>query len=89
LEQTNDKHSVGGLIVRASDGLNLKTKPRFRNAGGGVFFLRLFEMARILLYKKRDIKTLKFWDKFSDNHIKIRQFFPVCNVLLNNKYLDK
>jgi hypothetical protein len=77
LEQTNIKHSVGGLIVRASDGLNLKTKtPASGIPETGVLFLRLFEMARILLYKKRDIKTLKFRDKFSDNGIKIRQIFP-------------
>jgi len=66
--------------------LTIKQKPRFRDAGGGVLFLCLFEMARILLCKKRELKTLKFWDKFSDNHIKIRQFFPVRDGLLNNKY---
>ena len=30
---------VKGLIVSASNGVNLNQKPRFRNSGGGVFLI--------------------------------------------------
>jgi len=41
-------------------------------------------MARILLFTGLDIKILKFREKISDSDIKIGQFFPVQNGLLNN-----
>jgi hypothetical protein len=39
LEQTKNKHSVGGLIVRVTGGLNLKKNPVSGTPEAGFFFV--------------------------------------------------